>query len=61
MASVGTLGSALPLGPQSIKVKYQAFPQDGSIGLKQPATASLPVRDNHQGSGAKVLDVAGRP
>ena len=29
--------------------------------LKWPNPASLPVRDNHQGSGAKVLDVAGRP
>ena len=61
MPSTGTLGSTLPSGPKSLKVKGQAFPHNGSTGLKQPAPASLPVTDNHHGAGAKVqLDVAGR-
>ena len=53
MPSVGTLGGTLPLGPKSLKVKCQAFPYDGSTGLKQPTSASLPVTDNHHGAGAK--------
>ena len=61
MPSTGTLGSTLPSGPKRLKVKHQAFPHDGSRGLKQPAPASPPVTDNHHGAGAKVqLDVAGR-
>ena len=43
MPSIGTFGGTLPLGPKSLKVKHQAFPQDGSTELKQPALASLPV------------------
>ena len=61
MPSTGTLGSTLPLGPKSLKVKHQAFPHNGSTGLKRSTLASLPVTDNHQGAGAKgQLDVAGR-
>ena len=43
MPSTGTFGGTLPLGPKSLKVKHQAFPQDGSTELKQPTLASLPV------------------
>ena len=53
MPSIGTLGATLPLGPKSLKVKHQAFPHDGSTGLKQPTPASLPVTDNHHMVGAK--------
>ena len=44
----------------SIKVKRQAFPNDGSRGLKRPAPASLPVTDNHHGAGAKGTTGCGR-
>ena len=61
MPSTGTLGSTLPLGPKSLKVKHQAYSHDGSRGLKQPAPASPPVTDNHHGAGAKgAAGVAGR-
>ena len=61
MPSIGTLGGTLPLGPRSLKVKPQAFPHDGSTGLKRPTPASPPITDNHHGAGAKVqLDVAGK-
>ena len=50
MPSIGKLGITLPLGPKSLKIKHQVFPQDGSTGLKQPAPASLPVTDNHHGA-----------
>ena len=60
MISVGTLGSTLSLGPKSLKVKRQAFPHDGSTGLKQPTPASLPVTDNHHGAGAKGATGCGR-
>ena len=61
MPSTGTLGSTLPSGPKSLKVKRQAYPHDGSRGLKRPAAASPPVTDNHHGAGAKgATDVAGR-
>ena len=53
MPSIGTLSGTLPLGFKSLKVKCQAFPHDGSRGLKQPAPASLPVTDNHHGATAK--------
>ena len=36
MPSVGTLGGIVPSGPNSFKVKHQAFPHDGSAGLKRP-------------------------
>ena len=38
---------------QGEKDKYQAYPHDGSRGLKRPAPASPPVTDNHHGAGAK--------
>ena len=61
MPSTGTLGSTLPWGLQSLKVKHQAFPHDGSIGLKRPTPASLSVTDNHHGLEPGVqLGVAGR-
>ena len=61
MPSIGTLGSTLPLGPKSLKVKPQPFPHDGSTGLKQPAAASLPVQITIMGLEPRVqLDVAGR-
>ena len=60
MKSIGTLGGTLPLGPKSLKVKCQAFPQDGSTGLKQPVPASLPVTDNHHGAGAKGATGCGK-
>ena len=61
MPSTGTLGGTLPSGPKSLKVKRQAYPHDGSRGLKQPAPASPPVTDNHHGAGAKgAAGVAGR-
>ena len=53
MPSNGTLGGTLPWGPKSLKAKHQAFPQDGSTGLKRAAPASPPVTDNHHGAGAK--------
>ena len=40
MPSIGTLGGTLPSGPKSLKVKHQAFPHDGSTGLKWPTPAS---------------------
>ena len=59
MPSTGTLGGTLPSGPKSLKVKHQAYPHDGSRGLKRPAPASPPVTDNHHGAGAKgATDVA---
>ena len=61
MPSIGTLGSTLPSGPKSLKVKCQAFPHDGSTGLKRPAPASPPVTDNHHRAGAKgATGLAGR-
>ena len=53
------LGSILPLGSKSLKVKHQA-PHDSSIGLKWPTPASLPVTDNHYGDGAKGATRCGR-
>ena len=60
MPSTGTLGGTLPWGPKSLKVKRQAFPQDGSTGLKQPAPASQPVTDNHHWAGAMGTTGYGR-
>ena len=47
MPLIGTLGGTLLSGPKTLKVKYQAFPHDGSTGLKWPAPANPPVTDNH--------------
>ena len=61
MPPTGTLGGTLPSGPKSLKVKHQAYPHDGSRGLKRPDPASPPVTDNHHGAGAKgAAGVAGR-
>ena len=61
MPSTGTLGSTLPWGPKSLKVKHQVFPHDGSTGLKWPTPASWPVTDNHHGVEPRVQpDMAGR-
>ena len=60
MPSTGTLGGTLPWGPKSLKVKSQAFPHNGSTGLKQSTLASLPVTDNHQGAGAKGATGCGK-
>ena len=61
MPSIGTLDGTLPSGPKSLKVKHQAYPHDGSRGLKRPAPGSPPVTDNHHGAGAKgAAGVAGR-
>ena len=49
------------LGPKNLKIKCQAFPHDGSTGLKWPTLASLPVTDNYRGLDPRVqLDVVGR-
>ena len=61
MPSTGTLGGTLPSGPKSLKVKRQAYPHDGSRGLKrllQPARLS---QITVTGLEPRVqLDVAGR-
>ena len=53
MPSIGTLGGTLPWGPKSLKVKRQAFPDDGSTRQKRPIPASSPFTENHHGTGAK--------
>ena len=60
MPSIWTLGGTLPWGPKRLKIKCQAFPHDGSTGLKQPAPASPPVTDNHHEAGAKGATGCGR-
>ena len=61
MPSTGTLGGTLPTGPKSLKVKRQAFPNNGSRGLKQPAPASRLSQITIMGLEPRVqLDVAGR-
>ena len=60
MPSIRTLGNTLPSGPKSLKIKCQAFPHDGSTGLKQPTPASPPITDNHHGAGAKGATGCGR-
>ena len=58
MSSTGTFGT-LPSIPKSLKVKSQAFPHDGSTGLKWLAPASPSVTDNHHWLEPRVkLDVA---
>ena len=59
-SKAGTLGGTLPLGPKSLKVKRQAFPHNGSTGLKRPIPASPPVTDNHHGAGANGATGCGR-
>ena len=59
MSSIGTVGGTLPSGHNKLKVKCQAFPQDGSTGLKWLASASPSVTDNHHWLEPRVkLDVA---
>ena len=61
MPSTGTLGGTLPSGPKSLKVKCQAFPHDGSTGLKRPTPASCLSQITIMGLEPRVqLDVAGR-
>ena len=61
MPSTGTLGGTLPWGPKSLKVKRQAYPHDGSRGLKQPTPASHLSQITITGLESRVqLDVAGR-
>ena len=60
MPSTGILGGTLPLGPQSLKVKRQAFPRDDSTGLKRPTPAS-PSQITITGLEPRVqLDVVGK-
>ena len=61
MPSTGTLGDTLSSGPKNLKIKHQAFPHDGSTGLKQPTPASLPLQTTIMGLELRVqLDVASR-
>ena len=61
MPSTGTLGGTLPLGPRSLKVKCQAYPHDGSRGLKRPLQPAGLSQITITGLEPRVqLDVAGR-
>ena len=61
MPSVRTLGDTLPSGPKSLKVKYQAFPHDGSRGLKWPLQPARLSQVTITELEPRVqLDVAGR-
>ena len=61
MPSTGTLGGTLPSGPKRLKVKGQAYPPDGSRGLKRPAPATCLSQITITGLEPRVqLDVAGR-
>ena len=61
MPSTGALGGTLPSGPRSLKVKRQAFPQDGSRGLKWPAHPACLSQITITGLELRVqLDVSGR-
>ena len=61
MPSTGTLGGTLPSGPKSLKVKRQAFPHDGSRGLKRPLWPARLSQITIMGLQPRVhLDVAGR-
>ena len=58
MPSVGTLGFNLPLGPKNLKVKRQAYPHDGSTGMKPARLSQITIT----GLEPRVqLDVADRP
>ena len=49
------------MGPKSLKVKRQAFPHDGSRGLKQPLQPARLSQITITGLEPRVqLDVAGR-
>ena len=60
MPSIGILGGTLPLGPKSLKVKSQAFPQDGSTGLKWPNQPACHRYPSCHGAGAKGTTGCGR-
>ena len=61
MPSIWTLGGTLPWGPKSLKVKSQAFPPDGSTGLKRPLQPAHLSQIPIMGLESRVqLDVAGR-
>ena len=61
MPSTGTLGGTLPSGPKSLRVKCQAFPHDGSRGLKHPLQPARLSQITITGLQPRVhLDVAGR-
>ena len=61
MPSTGTLGGTLPLRPKSLKVKCQAYPHDGSRGLKRPLQPARLSQITITGLEPRVqLDVAGR-
>ena len=62
MPTTWTLGSTVPSGPKSLKVECQAFPHDGSRGLKCPLQPACLSQITITGLGPRVhLDVAGRP
>ena len=55
------MGGTLPLGPKSLKVKGQAYPHDGSTGLKHPLQPACLSQITSTGLEPRVqLDVAGR-
>ena len=55
------IGRTLPWGPKSLKVKHQAFPHDGSRGLKRPLQPARLSQITITGLEPRVqLDVAGR-
>ena len=61
MPSTGALGGTLPWGPKSLKVNLQAFPHDGSTGLKRLLQPARPSQITITGLQPRVqLDVAGR-
>ena len=61
MPSIVTLGSMLPWGPKSLKVKRQAFPHNGSIRLKRPLQPARLSQITITGLEPRVQpDVAGR-
>ena len=62
MPTTWTLGGTVPSGPKSLKVEHQAFPHNGSRGLKCPLQPARLSQITITGLGPRVhLDVAGRP
>ena len=57
---IGQHSAQEPQGPKSLKIKHQAFPHDGTTGLKRPTLASPPVTDNHHRAGDKGATGCGR-
>ena len=60
MSPIGTLGSTLTSGPESLEVKCQTFLHNGSTGLDQTTPSSPPATDNNHGAGAKAEPGCGR-